>query len=173
MKKYKLEGILFIINAVYMILELVASRILAPYFGTSQLIWTSIIGIILLSTSIGNYLGGVIADKTQGDNEKLKKNIKIILMISGVLILLIPLMQNNIIEIITKITRDIKIGAIISTLLLFFAPSMFIGMISPVIIKLKMNELDKVGKVSGKISALATLGNIIGTFIPPQKNIPI
>ena len=57
MKKYRLEIIVFIINAIYMILELIASRILSPYFGNSNLVWTSVIGIILLSTSIGNYLG--------------------------------------------------------------------------------------------------------------------
>ena len=165
MKKYRLEIILFVVNAVYMILELVASRILAPYFGSSNLIWTSIIGIILLSTSVGNYIGGVIADKTQGNNEKLKLNIKTILIITGVLILLIPLIQNSIIEMITNITKDIKIGAIFSSLLLFFVPSMFIGMMTPNVLKLKMSVLDNVGKTSGKISALATLGSIIGTFL--------
>ena len=58
MKKYKLEVVLFVINAIYMILELIASRLLSPYFGSSNLVWTSIIGIILLSNSIGNYIGG-------------------------------------------------------------------------------------------------------------------
>jgi hypothetical protein len=63
MKKYKLEIVLFVINGIYMILELIASRLLSPYFGSSNLVWTSIIGIILLSNSIGNYIGGKIADK--------------------------------------------------------------------------------------------------------------
>ena len=57
MKKYKLEIVLFVINAIYMILELIASRLLSPYFGSSNLVWTSIIGIILLSNSIGDYIG--------------------------------------------------------------------------------------------------------------------
>ena len=63
MKKYKYEIVIFILNAIYMILELIASRVLSPYFGSSNLVWTSVIGIILLSTSLGNYLGGIIADK--------------------------------------------------------------------------------------------------------------
>ena len=71
MKKYKLEIVLFVINAIYMILELIASRLLSPYFGSSNLVWTSIIGIILLSNSIGNYIGGKIADKNcSKDNVK-------------------------------------------------------------------------------------------------------
>ena len=165
MKKYRLEVILFIVNAIYMILELIASRVLSPYFGNSNLIWTSIIGIILLSTSVGNYIGGIIADKTNGDSKNLNFNIILILIISGILIFGIPLLQSNIIKVIISITKNIKIGAILATLLLFFMPSMFIGMISPIIIKLKMNVLDSVGKTSGKIYALATLGSIIGTFL--------
>ena len=164
MRKYNLEIVLFLVNAVYMILELVASRVLAPYFGSSYLVWTSIIGIILLSTSVGNYLGGKIADKTDGDKKKLNKNIEIILIISGILIFLIPNLQRGIITLITNITKDIKIGAIVATLLLFFTPSMFIGMITPIIIKLKINELQNVGKNAGNISALGTLGSIVGTF---------
>ena len=52
MKKIKYEFIVFLLGAIYMILELVCSRVLAPYFGTSNLVWTSVIGIILLSSSI-------------------------------------------------------------------------------------------------------------------------
>ncbi len=163
--KYRLEVILFIINAIYMILELVASRILSPYFGNTNIVWTSIIGIILLSTSIGNYLGGIIADKTQGNEEKLKTNVNIILMITGIYVFIIPIIQKNNIELITIITENIKMGAIISTICLFFVPSMFIGMLTPVILKLKMKELGNVGKTAGNISAIATLGSIIGTFI--------
>ena len=63
--KYRLEIIIFIVDAIYMILELIASRLLSPYFGNSNLVWTSIIGIILLSNSLGNYLGGFAADKKE------------------------------------------------------------------------------------------------------------
>ena len=98
MKKYRFEIIIFIVNAIYMILELIASRVLSPYFGNSNLIWTSIIGIILLSTSAGNYLGGVIADKKNSSS-----NVKYLLIFSGFLIMLIPLIQNEILEAITSI----------------------------------------------------------------------
>ena len=160
MKKYRFETIIFIVNAIYMILELIASRVLSPYFGNSNMIWTSIIGIILLSTSVGNYLGGVIADKKNSSS-----NVKYLLIFSGFLIMLIPLIHNEILKAITSIFSDIRIGAIISTLFLFFLPSMTIGMISPIIVKLKMENLENVGKISGNISAIATLGSIVGTFL--------
>ncbi len=165
LKKYKLEIILFIVNAIYMILELIAQRILSPYFGSTNLVWTSVIGVILLSTSVGNYIGGIIADKCKEDDFKLEKNIIMNIIASGLLVLIIPLLQRYFISLITDFINDIKIGAIIATLLLFFLPSMYIGMLSPIIIKLKMNKLENVGKISGKIYALATLGSIIGTFL--------
>lgn len=160
LKKYKLEIIIFVVNIVYMVLELIASRILSPYFGSSNLVWTSVIGIILLSTSIGNYFGGKFADNNNPD-----KCMKIILGITGVIIMLIPIIQIKILNIIVLYIHSIKIGAIVATLIIFFIPAMLIGMLSPLIIKLKMESLNKVGQISGKIYAIATLGSIIGTFL--------
>ncbi len=164
-KKYKIEIILFVVNSIYMILELIASRLLSPYFGSSNIVWTSIIGIILLSTSIGNYVGGIIADKAKNNNSVLKNNIRIILIITGILIYIIPIFQQIVIETLTVWIESIKIGAIVTTTIFFFLPSMFIGILSPIIIKLKMNDLENVGTTSGRIYALATLGSIVGTFL--------
>lgn len=160
MKKYRYEVILFIVNIIYMILELVASRVLSPYFGNSNFVWTSVIGIILLSSSIGNYIGGVIADK-----KELNKKLKMILLVSFVFVIIIPFLQNSIISNIAKIISDIRIGAILSTIILFFAPSLFFGTLTPIILKLKLDSLDTVGIISGKIYATATIGGIIGTFL--------
>ena len=63
MKKYKMKVTVFLCGALGMVLELVAARILSPYVGSSNLIWTTIIGIMLTSMSIGYWLGGKIADK--------------------------------------------------------------------------------------------------------------
>lgn len=160
MKKYRIEIILFVVEAVCMILELVASRILAPYFGSSNLVWTSVIGIILASGSIGNYLGGIVADKPD-----VNKKFKLILVFSSFLIFIIPFIQTPIIENIAILTNDIRIGAIISTILLFFLPSVFLGFLVPMVQKIKITDLQTSGETSGKVYALATLGGIFGTFI--------
>lgn len=160
MKKYRLEIVLFIVDAIYMILELIASRLLAPYFGSSNLVWTSVIGIILLSNSIGNYIGGKIADKDCSKN-----NLKLILKISGIVILIIPFIAEFILLGISLTISSIKIGAIVSAVLLFFIPSMLFGFFSPIIVKIKMNDLENAGTTSGKIYAIATLGGLTGTFI--------
>lgn len=143
MKKYKYEFMVFLLGAIYMILELVCSRILAPYFGTSNLVWTSVIGIILLSSSVGNYIGGIIADKNSS-----KKVIQFILLVVGMFILCIGLLQLSVLSFLSNIIKDIKLGAILSTIILFFIPSMFIGFLSPILIKLKLEDLSKAGKTS-------------------------
>ena len=168
MKKYKYEIMIFLLGAIYMILELVCSRVLAPHFGTSNLVWTSVIGIILLSSSVGNYLGGIIADKKSST-----KIIQLILALIGVFILAIALIQKFILSNISSLISDIRIGAIISTILLFFIPSMFIGFLSPIIIKIRMNDLSKVGKTSGILYSVNTLGSIVGTFLGGFVLIPL
>ena len=160
MKKYKFEFMVLVVNAIYMILELIASRLLSPYFGNTTIVWTSVIGIILLSSSVGNYIGGIIADK-----EKLQKAIKVILFTSGFTILLIPLLESAVLDFMIKNINNIKIGAILSTIILFFIPSMLIGFLSPIVTKLKIDDLKNAGKVSGKVSAIATLGCILGDFV--------
>ncbi len=168
MKKYKYEIIIFLLGAIYMILELVCSRVLAPYFGTSNLVWTSVIGIILLSSSVGNYIGGFIADKNAS-----KKNIQLILAATGIFILAIAIVQKYVLNGISSIFTDIRVGAIISTILLFFIPSMLIGFLSPIVIKIRMNDLSKVGKTSGILYSVNTLGSIVGTFLGGFVLIPV
>ena len=160
MKKYRYETIIFTVDAICMILELIASRIISPYFGNSNIVWTSVIGIILLSSSIGNYLGGKIADK-----EDVKKNLKIILIASSLSIFIIPILQNVVLDMIKDITTNIKIGAIMATVLMFFLPSLLMGLLTPIIVKLKLESLNTAGEVAGKINAVATIGGIVGTFL--------
>ena len=160
MKKIRYDIIIFFVNAICMILELVASRVLSPYFGSSNLVWTAVIGIILLSSSIGNYYGGIIADKKDVNNK-----VKMILLFSCGFVLLIPLIQEKIILMIISLTSNVKIGAIIATILLFFVPSLYMGLLTPIILKLKLENIENAGKVSGKFYAIATIGGIFGTFL--------
>ena len=159
-KDIKYECIIFLANAVGMILELVASRILSPYFGNSNIIWTSIIGIILLSGSIGNYIGGKIADR-----KNVKDCLKFILLFSAIFIFIIPMIQNEVLSWLIVLITNIKIGAILSTIILFLVPSIFLGCITPIILKLKVNSIENVGKVSGNLYAISTIGGIVGTFL--------
>lgn len=160
MKKIRFEIIIFTVEFVYMLLELVASRVLSPYFGNSNLVWTVVIGIILLSSSIGNFLGGKIADK-----ENKERNLKIILLCICASILFTAIIQRNSVEILSVLIKSNTIGSIITTILLFFIPSLCMGFISPIVLKLKLENIDIAGRTAGRLNAIATIGGITGTFI--------
>lgn len=78
---------------------------------------------------------------------------------------MIPLIQEGILIGISEKTNNIKLGAILATVILFFFPSMLMGILTPVIVKLKLDSLNTAGKVAGKITAIATIGGIFGTFL--------
>ncbi len=159
-KNQKYKVFIFIVEAICMILELCASRVLSPYFGNSNIVWTSVIGIILLSSSIGNYIGGKIADK-----HGLKNNLKTILLLAAFFVFLIPINQKLILEFLSKTFADIRLGAILGTLTMFFIPSLFLGFINPIIIKLNLKDINTAGQITGKVYAIATIGGIVGTFL--------
>lgn len=165
--KYKYETLIFIIEAVCMTLELVTSRILSPYFGNSNIVWTSVIGIILLSSSLGNYFGGIIADKKNNE-----KSLKIIIMLASILVLCIPIIQSDFLNLISAIITNTKIGAIISTIALFFIPSLLLGFVIPIVLKIKLSNLDNTGKTAGKLYAISTIGGLFGTFLSGFVLIP-
>lgn len=160
MQKYKLEFIVFIGGAVVMILELTGSRVLAPYLGTSIFVWTSLIGIILGSLSLGYYLGGKLSDKKTS-----YEIFSLILLSSGILIAFSALSKTLVLDLIQNSTKDIRIASVIGAITLFAPASIFLGMISPYAVKLKMTTLEKSGSTVGNLYALSTIGSIAGTFL--------
>lgn len=105
-------------------------------------------------------MGGKIADKENKEN-----NLKLILICTSIFVILIPFIQKDMLMNIFRYIKNIKIGAIISTLLLFFIPSLCMGCITPIITRLKINDLETAGKSTGRINAIATIGGITGTFL--------
>ena len=160
MKKYRFEMIIFIVDAIVMILELVASRLLSPYFWNSNIVWTSVIWIILLSSSLWSYVWGKIAD-----NEFKERSLKIVLIWTALFMFLIPFIQRFILASIASAIPSIKIWAILSTVLIFFIPSFCMGTVNPIILKLKLGNLSTAWKTAGKISAIWTIWAIVWTFL--------
>lgn len=160
MKKYKLEMIVFWAGAIGMGLELVAARVLSPYVGSSNVVWTSIIGIILASMSLGYWLGGKKADK-DANIDKLAN----ILLIAAIFTSLIPILEVIVVKQLAGLIGNLIIAAIICAILVFSIPSFILAMISPFAVKLKSQEDDEIGSLSGRISSLSTIGSITGTFL--------
>jgi len=149
----------FITGATVLIIEVAAFRILAPYFGNTLFTTSSIIGVVLGGLSLGYYFGGVLADKYPKFS-----TFFFLIFIAGIFSFLIQGFSKNILPAIGY-SLDIKWGPPIVSLILFFIPSLVLGMISPFAIKLKTFELKKIGKVSGKVFFWSTLGSITGSFL--------
>lgn len=151
------NAIVFISNFCIMVLELVAGRIVAPYVGVSLYTWTSIIGIVLAGISLGNYLGGMLADR-YGSLRLLG-----LVFISGgsmsLLILGVDWAGQNLAAGLPIVPR-----ILVLTTVLFFPPSTLLGMTSPIVAKLAVQDLTRTGVTVGKIYAAGTAGSIAGTF---------
>lgn len=159
MKKYRLEIIVFLSGAIEMGLELLASRILSPYVGSSNVVWTSIIGIILASMSLGYWYGGKKADQSSSLDK-----ISEILLMAALATSFIPIFETLVVKNIAGLISNLTVAAIICAIIVFSIPSFILATISPFAVKIKTMKNSEVGASSGRISALSTLGSIIGTF---------
>jgi MFS family permease len=148
----------FLASAVTLILEIVAARILAPHIGVSVYTWTSIIGVILAGISLGNWLGGVLADRGGG-----RTMLGLILLLGAATTLIVPLLANWAPGLVSGLPILARI--VLLTLILFFVPSTLLAMVSPIVIKLTLRSLEKTGSVAGRIYAVSTAGAILGTFL--------
>lgn len=157
-----------------MAIELGASRLMAPYFSSSQIVWTIIIGTIMIAMAVGNIIGGKIADKS-----KKPTKLFIWLFVAAVWTVLIPLFGKFIIAGIalalaaSSIAHNFLIwAALLSCLLIFVFPLLTLGMVTPNLVRFASRSLDENGKTVGRIEACNTIGSIIGTFIPTFVTIP-
>ena len=160
MKEYKLEIIVFLTGAIGMGLELVAARVLSPYVGSSNIVWTSIIGIILVSMSVGYWRGGKIADKSADKN-----TISEILLYSAIFTSAISILETIVVNKVSAQIDNLIIAAIFCATVVFSIPSFMLAMISPIAVKIRSNDTNNIGFISGKISSLSTIGSIFGTFV--------
>ena len=157
-----------------MAIELGASRLMAPYYSSSQIVYTIIIGTVMIAMAIGNIIGGKMADK-YSDPTKLFK----LIFIASCWIALIPLVGKYIIAGVSVLlaasnlsSNFLVFAAFISCILVFVFPLLIFGMVTPNLIKYAVGNLEENGKVVGTIEALGTIGSIIGTFLPTFVTIP-
>ena len=150
--------IVFTASACTLILEIVAGRILAPVIGVSLYTWTSIIGVVLAGISAGNYIGGLLADKYPS-----RKTLGIILLVSGVFtVIILPLISvaGDAVSQMPLLPRIVTLTAV-----LFLPVSVILGMVTPIVIKLQLQELSRTGDIVGRFYAISTAGSILGVFL--------
>lgn len=163
----------FFAGMAVMAVELGASRLLAPYFSSSQIVWTIIIGTIMIAMALGNVVGGKWADKNS-DPAKLFRRI----LISAVWIAFIPVLGKYIILVITGImivtvsTGLLIWSSLIACMVIFVFPLFLLGTVTPSLIKYTISDIEESGSVAGRLGACNTIGSIIGTFLPTFVTIP-
>ena len=164
-KKGWIETAVFVGGTAVMILELIGSRILAPYLGTSIFVWSALIGIILGALSLGYYLGGYFSRR----GGKLSF-LALILFLAGISVSMIILFRKHVL--LFAMALGAQMGSVIATTVLFALPSILLGMVSPYAIHLKIDTVERSGGVAGNLYALSTIGSILGTFLAGFYLIP-
>jgi spermidine synthase len=160
MKKYLLEIAVFLCGAIVMVYEIVGSRMVAPHFGTSIFVWTSLIGIILASLSIGYWLGGKIADK-----KPTYANLAWIILFAAILIGFTTFIKEDVLGFILYLFDGMIMRTLWGTIILFAPASILMGMVSPYAVRLKLKNINTSGSTVGNLYAISTVGSIFGTFL--------
>lgn len=142
-----------------MIYEIVGSRVIAPYIGTSTYTWTSLIGIILAALSLGYWLGGRWADR----NPRVSVLASAIFFAAG-LISLTVLIKEPVLSVISGRGLPVEVSSLIAATLLFAPASVFLGFVPPYAVRLSVTSIETSGVTVGRLYALSTIGSIAGTF---------
>ncbi len=171
--KYYLYMTEFFAGMSVMAVELGASRLLAPYFSSSQIVWTIIIGTIMIAMALGNIWGGRSADKNPNPDKLYMR-----ILIAAVWIAAIPFLGKYIILgisgllILTVNNNFLIIAAFIACMVIFVYPLFLLGTVTPSLVKYTINSLDDSASTVGILGAFNTIGSIIGTFLPTFVTIP-
>lgn len=156
-----------------MAVELGASRLLAPYFSSSQIVWTIIIGTIMIAMALGNIYGGRMADKNPNPDKLYGR-----IIIAAVWIGAIPVVGKYIILGISALlvfsvsSNFLIVAAFAACMVIFVFPLFLLGTVTPSLVKYTVQSLDDSGKTVGMLNASNTIGSIIGTFVPTFVTIP-
>ncbi len=163
--------LVFVAGACSLAVELSASRLLAPYFGTSLFIWANLIGLILVYLTVGYYVGGRIADRFPRASVLYGMT-----TVAAFLISLIPFISRPIMHwsqsSFSTYSIGVFYGSLVSVILLFALPMILLGCVSPFAIRLSIEQLGRSGRTAGQLYAISTAGSIVGTFLPVLWLIP-
>ncbi len=163
--------VVFVAGSCSLAVELSASRLLAPYFGSSLFVWANLIGLILLYLTVGYYVGGRLADRSPRPGV-----LYTLTIIAAFLISVIPFLSRPILlwsqSAFATYSIGVFYGSLVSVILLFAIPMVLLGCVSPFAIRLRIEQVGKSGSTSGQLYAISTAGSIVGTFLPVLLLIP-
>ena len=167
----RLGLIVFIAGAATLAVEICASRLLAPFFGSSTVVWANVIGLILASLSIGYWLGGKLADR-----RPTPRTLGAVVTAAACLVAVIPFVARPLLDFavegLDRVSAGAAIGSFFGVLVLFVPPVILLGMVAPFAIRLAITDVETAGAVSGRLYAVSTVGSLLGTFLSALVLIP-
>ena len=152
-------------GAVVMVLEILGTRIVGPVYGTSLFTWSALIAVTLVSLALGYWLGGRLADRHPSPSAMF-----LLFDAAALLVALIPLLREPVFSLTHPM--GLRSGALLSSVLLFFAPLTILGMVSPYAVRLAVQVVDSVGRTAGRLYAVSTAGGLAGTLLTGFYLIP-
>ncbi len=158
----------FIASFCLMVIELVAGRIMAPYLGSSLYTWTGIIGVVLTGITVGNYCGGVLAERGAA-----WKSVALIYTFAGFAAALSYYSYLPTVDVIGALNFPIQAATLTFAIIGFFPISFLLSMITPIVITLSLKSLKKTGTTVGKVYAISASASIAGTFAAGYLLIPL
>jgi spermidine synthase len=168
----RLAVVVFMGGAGTLATEIAASRLLAPYFGSSTIVWANIIGLILVYLSVGYWLGGKLADRRPEP-----RLLGAIVLVAAVAIVATPFVARPILDLAVEGLDAAAVGAVVGSFFaavaLFAVPVTLLGTVSPFAIRLAIDDVSEAGTVAGRLYALSTVGSILGTFLSAIVTIPL
>src|SRR5947209_11133914 len=151
--------------------ELSASRLLGSIFGTSNLVWANIIGLILIYLTAGYFIGGRLADRSPR-HVTLYRLIAWGAFFSGLVPMAARPVLNAAAQAVYGFQAGVALGSFLAVLILFSVPVTLLGCVSPFAIRLALHNVSDAGQTAGRMYAVSTLGSILGTFVPVLYLIP-
>jgi predicted membrane-bound spermidine synthase len=158
-------AISFLEGAAVMACELIGAKLIAPYYGNSLYVWTSVLGTTLGGLTAGYYLGGMISEKPF-----LRRNLRNILIASTALFAVMPRLSSLVMN--ASLSFSIQVGSLLSCIVFIFPLLLCFGMVSPLVIRIVSENVEGVGKKAGTVYAISTLGGILMTFTVAFYSIP-
>jgi spermidine synthase len=171
-RQRSLSALVFAAGVGSLAVEICASRLLAPYFGSSTIVWANLIGLVLASLSLGYWVGGRIADRKPE-----ARVLGSIVLFAALLVAATPFVARPFLDVtvegLDEVSAGAAIGSFFGTLALFAPPVVLLGAVAPFAIRLSLHDVAEAGATAGGLYALSTVGSLLGTFLSALVTIPL
>jgi MFS family permease len=158
-----LEVLVFAVGMSTLGAEIAAARLMAPFFGSSTIIWANTIAVVLLALSAGYKLGGVLADRRPDPT-----SLRVLVLTGSALLAVVPFIAHPFLSLSVRAFDELSAGAfttsLFGTLVLVATPLLLLGAVSPWATRLRLANIEEAGSVAGRLYAISTIGSLVGVF---------